>query len=145
MITRHTEDFKWEDVSVLAYQETGTNFKSITRQILFNGLGDLPCQLRYFEVQPDGYSSLEYHEHVHLVLILRGKGEVFLGDSIRPVNQNDVITVPPSTWHQFKANRGDHLGFLCLVNVERDKSKLPTEADLLELRKNPEVAAFIRS
>ncbi len=145
MITRHNGDFTWDNVSVLAYQENGTNFKSITRQVLFDGLGNLPCQLRYFEVQPEGYSSLEYHEHVHLVLILRGKGEVFLGDTIHSIEQNDVITVPPNTWHQFKASRGDHLGFLCLVNVERDKSKLPTAEDLAKLQQDPNVAAFIRS
>ena len=145
MIVKYSGDYKWDDVSVLAYKETGTNFKSITRQVLFDGLGDVPCQLRYFEVQTGGYSSLERHEHVHAVMILRGAGQVFLGGHIHSITGNDVITIPPQTWHQFRANAESPLGFLCLVNVERDKVQLPTADDLAELGKDPKVAAFIRS
>lgn len=145
MIVKNAGDYKWEDVSVLAYKETGTNFKNITRQVLFDGMGDLPCQLRYFEVQPGGYSTLERHEHVHLVMILRGAGQVFLGDGIHSIGEKDVITVPPQTWHQFQANTGVPLGFLCLVHVERDKVQLPTVDDLAELKKDPKIAAFIRN
>lgn len=144
MITTHVGDHKWNDVSVLAYQETGTNFKSITRQILFNGLADLPVQLRYFEVQAGGYSSLEHHEHVHLVLIEHGAGKVLLGDKIHEIKENDVITITPHTWHQFHAGNDTSLGFLCLVNVVRDKSQLPNETDLAEFAKKPESASFIR-
>lgn len=145
MIVKYSGDYKWEDVAVLDYKETGTNFKSITRQVLFDGLGDLPCQLRYFEVQAGGYSSLERHVHVHAVMILRGAGQVFLGDNIYSIAEHDVITIPPRTWHQFQANTDSPLGFLCLVNVERDKVQLPTREDLAELGKNPKVAAFIKS
>jgi mannose-6-phosphate isomerase-like protein (cupin superfamily) len=78
-------------------------------------------------------------------MILRGNGQVFLGDHIHSITENDVITIPPLTWHQFQANEGSPLGFLCLVNVERDKVQLPTEDDLAELGKDPKIAAFIRS
>ena len=145
MLVKYSGDNKWQDISVLDYKETGTNFKSITRQVLFEGLGDVPCQLRYFEVQADGYSSLERHVHVHLVMIRRGAGQVLLGGQIHSIKENDVITIPPLTWHQFQANAGSALGFLCLVNVERDKVQLPTEDDLAELGKDPKIAAFIRS
>lgn len=145
MILKATGDYKWDDISVLAYKETGTNFKSITRQVLFDGLGDLPCQLRYFEVQSGGYSSLERHEHVHLVMILRGEGKVFLGDDVHVVAEQDVITIPPKMWHQFQASTDAPLGFLCLVNVERDKVQLPTEEDLAALKKDPKIAAFIKN
>jgi hypothetical protein len=47
------------------------------------------------------------------------------------------------TWHQFRANRGEPLGFLCMVNAERDKPQLPEPADLEMLRKDPDVAAFL--
>jgi quercetin dioxygenase-like cupin family protein len=145
MIVKYSGDYKWENVSILNYKETGTNFKDITRQVLFDGLGDIPCQLRYFEVQSGGYSSLERHEHVHVVLILRGAGQVFLGDAIHTIVENDVITIPPKTWHQFQATTETPLGFLCLVNVERDKVQLPTVDDLVELKKNAAIAAFIKN
>jgi hypothetical protein len=35
------------------------------------------------------------------------------------------------------------MGFLCMVNAERDKPQLPTEDDLAALRANPAVAAFL--
>jgi len=144
MITKHIGDHKWTDVAVSSYQQTGTNFKDVTRQVLFDGLGDLPVQLRYFEVQAGGHSSLEHHEHIHLVFITHGAGQVLLGDEIHDIKDNDVITITPHTWHQFHAASDAPLGFLCLVNAVRDKFQLPTEEDLTEFAKKPKLASFIR-
>jgi len=143
MIVKYKDDYTWNNIDVLSYKEQGTNFKSITRQVLFDGLDDIPCQLRYFEVQEGGYSSLERHVHVHLVMILRGCGQVLLGDTIYDVKEKDVITIPSKTWHRFRANAKSPLGFLCLVNVDRDKVQLPTADQLIELRQNPEIAEFL--
>ena len=41
--------------------------------------------------------------------------------------------------------KGEPLGFLCLVNAERDKPQLPTEAQLAELRSLPNIGAFLNS
>lgn len=49
----------------------------------------------------------------------------------------------PRQWHQLRADRGEILGFLCLVNHDRDIPKYPTEEDLAGIRKNPEAAAFL--
>ncbi len=143
MIVEYKGDYTWDNVNVLSYKEHGTNFKNITRQVLFDGLADIPCQLRYFEVQEGGYSSLERHVHVHLVLILRGCGQVMLGDTIHDVKEKDIITIPSKTWHRFRANAKSPLGFLCLVNVDRDKVQLPTAEQLSELKQNPSIAEFI--
>ena len=37
------------------------------------------------------------------------------------------------TWHQFRATQGEPLGFLCMVNAQRDKPQLPTAEDLARL------------
>ena len=66
MVIRHQGDGRWESVPVLAYKEAGNSFKDVTRQVLFEGSEQLPCQLRCFEVAPGGYSTLEKHQHVHL-------------------------------------------------------------------------------
>lgn len=145
MLIHYSGDYKWENIPVLAYKEEGNCFKNITRQVLLEGESELPCQLRYFEVAPGGHSTLEHHQHVHFVVIFRGEGDVLLGDKIQHVQEKDVIEIPSHTWHQFRATRAGHLGFLCLVKNERDKPVLPTEEDLNLLRQNPEVAAFIRS
>lgn len=145
MLIQHLGNYRWEDVPVLSYKEEGTHFKNITRQILSEGLADIPCQLRYFEIASNGYSTLEHHQHAHLVIILRGAGKALLGKNICPVQEKDVMTIPAHTWHQFRATEGIPLGFLCLVNIDRDKAILPTENDLELLRRDPDIAAFIRS
>jgi S-methyl-1-thioxylulose 5-phosphate methylthiotransferase len=47
------------------------------------------------------------------------------------------------TWHQFRATKGEPLGFLCMVNAERDKPQLPSDEDLAQMRTDPAVAAFL--
>ena len=145
MIIRHKENYKWENVPVLAYKEDTNCFKNITRQILLDGVPELPCQLRYFEIDPGGHSTLEQHEHVHFVVIFRGQGTVLVGKELQSVQEKDVIEIPPFAWHQFQATSDSPLGFLCLVNLQRDRPKLPTAEDLAALKQDSDIAAFIKS
>jgi mannose-6-phosphate isomerase-like protein (cupin superfamily) len=141
---RHENDFGWDGVDVHPYKEDGTHFKSITRQTLFKGENDLPIEFRYFEMKADGHSTLERHHHQHAVMIIRGSGEVLVGDTVTPIGLRDLVHIPPMTWHQFRATNGEELGFLCIVSTDRDKPQRPDEANLVELRQNPNVAEFIR-
>jgi quercetin dioxygenase-like cupin family protein len=139
------EAFGWDGVEVLAYKEEGSApFRSVTRQVLFEE-AEHGTQLRYFEVAPGGHTTLERHQHVHAVLILRGRGTAFIGDEVRTVGEHDLCSVPPMTWHQFRAAEDAPLGFLCLVSSERDRPQLPTAGDLAELRADPTIAAAIRT
>jgi quercetin dioxygenase-like cupin family protein len=144
MLARHTGDFHWESVPVLAYKEDGGRFKDVTRQVLFDGAEGLACQLRYFEVSAGGHSSLEHHDHVHCVMILRGEGDVLIGDAVHHVSERDVLTIPSHHWHQFRATADAPLGFLCLVASERDRPSLPTSDDIEALKGSPVVGNFIR-
>ena len=142
-IRTETSHGAWEGVEVLRYKADGSApFKDIKRQILFQDPA-FACELRYFEVGTAGYSTLERHEHAHAVMILHGRGRVLVGDRVHAVGEHDLVHIPALTWHQFRAEGGAPLGFLCMVNAERDRPQLPTEGDLRELRRNPEVAAFI--
>ncbi|GAB4354544.1 MAG: 1-methylthio-xylulose 5-phosphate sulfo-lyase [Gammaproteobacteria bacterium] len=145
MTIRRFHEFRWDDVEQLAYKEEGDHFRAITRQILFGEELGLHAQLRYFEIGPGGHSTLERHQHAHGVMVLRGRGEVLLGNRVEPIDERDLVAIPPMTWHQFRATRGEPLGFLCLVNCERDRPQLPTAAELEALRRDPAVAAFIRA
>jgi quercetin dioxygenase-like cupin family protein len=141
---RRFGQFRWQDVELLAYKQDGSApFRDITRQTLFHS-PNLACELRYFEIAPGGYSTLERHEHMHAVMILRGKGRCLVGDKVSDVGPNDLVEIAPLTWHQFCADQGEALGFLCLVNVERDRPQLPEEKDLAELGGNPEIGDFIK-
>jgi quercetin dioxygenase-like cupin family protein len=137
------DSFRWEGVELLAYKDDGSApFKAITRQVLFQGPA-LGCELRYFEMQPGGHSTLERHEHVHAVMIFRGRGTCLVGGAVREVGAPDLIYIPPMTWHQFRASKGQPFGFLCMVNAARDKPQLPTEAELAQLKSDPAIAAFL--
>jgi quercetin dioxygenase-like cupin family protein len=135
--------FRWDAVAHMPYKQDGSApFKDISRQVLFHE-PSLGCELRYFEMDAAGYSTLERHEHTHAVMILRGHGECLLGQEIRAVKPHDLVTIPGWTWHQFKATSGEKLGFLCMVNVERDRPQLPTESELSVMKQNPAVARFL--
>lgn len=122
--------YRWDEVDVKTYSATGTISNRITKQILFEADQNLPAELRYFEAEPGGYSALEKHDHVHAVLILRGRGTVLVGREVFPISENDLVYTPPRTWHQFYAAPDSSLGFLCLVNGERDRPLRPTEEEI---------------
>jgi mannose-6-phosphate isomerase-like protein (cupin superfamily) len=141
---RARPDYRWEGVERLPYKEDErARFKSVSRQVLFSD-PDLAGELRYFEVAPGGFTSLERHEHMHGVLVLRGRGKCLVGTEVRAVEPHDLVTVPAWTWHQFRATADEPLGFLCMVDAGRDKPQLPTEAELAALRAEPAVAEFLR-
>jgi mannose-6-phosphate isomerase-like protein (cupin superfamily) len=143
-VIRHLDDFRWDGVPVLNYKEEGTHFKAISRQVLFAGGPKLGAELRYFEIEPGGHSTLERHDHIHSVMIIRGGGHCLVGDAIHPLAVNDLVYVPTMIWHQFRATGCEPLGFLCLVNLERDRPERPDEQAVAQLQAIPQVAEFIR-
>lgn len=135
---------RWDAVPVMAYKQDGTApFRDVTRQVLFHDPA-LGCELRYFEVAAGGHSTLERHEHVHAVMILRGRGHCLVGGDVFEVDTQDLVHIPPMTWHQFRATGDAPLGFLCMVNAARDRPQLPTAEDLAHLREHPGVGEFVR-
>jgi quercetin dioxygenase-like cupin family protein len=135
--------FRWDGVENRPYKDDGSApFRAIARQVLFEEPA-LGCELRYFEMQAGGYSTLERHEHMHGVMIFRGHGHCLLGTEVRAVKPFDLVTIPAWTWHQFRATPGEPFGFLCMVNHQRDRPQLPTADELQALRAVPAVAAFL--
>jgi quercetin dioxygenase-like cupin family protein len=141
----HKGGYRWAGVELHAYKDEGAApFRDITRQTLFRSDG-LAGELRYFEIAPGGHSTLERHEHLHAVMVLRGKGRCLVGAEVREVDALDLVSIPAMTWHQFRADSGEPLGFLCMVDVQRDKPQLPDDADLAALRADPAIAQFLGS
>jgi quercetin dioxygenase-like cupin family protein len=135
VVRRHDGAFRWEGVDVTEYKQEGAApFKDVTRQVLFEGAG-IPGQLRYFEVAPGGHTTLERHEHVHAVMVIRGRGRCLVGGDAYDLETQDLVTVPPMTWHQFLAAADEPLGFLCLVPAERDRPQMPAASDVESIRR----------
>jgi quercetin dioxygenase-like cupin family protein len=141
-------DFHWSGIVKKEYKTEGSHFRDIVRHTLFGEANDesgLRCVLRYFEIASGGYSSLERHQHPHLVVVVRGRGHVILGDGVEPVGYLDGVYIAPGTFHQFHATEGEPLGFLCVVDRERDRPVLPTAEERVKLAANPAVAKLMKT
>lgn len=73
--------------------------------------------VRYFEIQPGGYTSLGSHVHDHGVVVLRGRGQVLLGEEIREISYGDLVYVSPDEVHQFRCASEEPFGFLCVIRA----------------------------
>ena len=111
-------DFRWAGVAVAGYKPDPALFRDVTRQTLIE---EGAIVTRYFEVQPGGYSTLERHGHRHTVIVLRGRGTVRLAGEAHDIAPFDAVYVAPHTVHQFRATGTEPLGFLCVVERERDR------------------------
>lgn len=121
-------DAGWEGRVPVEYKLNGSlPFAGISRTELFgaNGTEQTAFDVRYFEIAPGGYSSLEKHVHTHVVIGVRGVGELQSGSTIVPLRPHDVAYVPPLETHQLR-NPGDQpFGFFCIVDHLRDRPQAP--------------------
>ncbi len=114
-------DFHWESVEPKAYKDPDAKWADVTRHGLVGPDTDAAFHVRYFEVGPDGYTTHERHRHEHVVVAIRGSGEVRLEDRWEPIGFGDVVYVAANAPHQFRAVGDEAFGFLCIVDAERDR------------------------
>jgi quercetin dioxygenase-like cupin family protein len=139
------KNFTWSGVERKDYKTDGHNFKDIHRYtLLADEHPELNTQTRYFEIQPGGYSSLEYHHHPHSVVIIRGRGHVVLNNELREISAFDMVYISPDTIHQFHADDGEPLGFICIVDRYRDRPVIPSDEKIKSMIDSEEVLHKIR-
>jgi ribulose-bisphosphate carboxylase large chain len=120
-IHRFDPSFRWDGIPVAEYKQPAEHWCGIVRQVLVGGRGEQTTfQVRYFEIAPGGFSSLESHRHEHAVFVLRGRGEVQLGELVQELHFGDVVYVAPNEVHQFRNTASEPFGFLCIVDAKRD-------------------------
>ncbi len=130
-VVRFRPEFRWEGIPVEEYKHPARHWCGVQRVgLVGEGAEATRFHLRYFEIAPGGFSSFERHAHEHAVFVLRGRGEVRLGDAVHPVGFGDVIYVGPHEPHQLHNPSADEpFGFLCTVDAERDRPvPLPPDA-----------------
>jgi quercetin dioxygenase-like cupin family protein len=133
--------FRWEGVEPRAYTP-GSSDPAVTRHVLA-GPADAAFEVRYFEVAPGGATSLEKHEHVHVVMALRGRGRALVGRQVLEMAPFDVVQTPPFAPHRW-INPGDEpFGFLCTVDRARDRPQPLSEDELAALASDPRTAEFL--
>ncbi|HHF98089.1 MAG TPA: cupin domain-containing protein [Candidatus Aerophobetes bacterium] len=106
--------FFWEEVREESYNSEEA--KSVTKKVLIGEKEGAPYfVIRYFEVEPGGWTFLHSHPHDHGVFILKGKGKVLLGEEEIDVKFGDVIYIPPHEKHRLKNTGDTPFGFLCVI------------------------------
>ena len=117
---------RWDGVPVEDYKQAAAHWCGVTRMTLVGDRGESTrFHVRYFEIAPGGFTSLERHRHEHVVVVLRGGGQVQLGVVTHHVGYGDTVYIAPQEAHQLRnASADEPFGFLCIVDAERDQPML---------------------
>lgn len=122
---KHKGNFRWRGVKDEPYKATGSEWSNIIRRVLVGERGEsTKFHVRYFEIAPEGNSSLERHRHEHVVICVRGKGVVLTGRTRRTMEFMDTAYISPDTIHQLSNPFEEPFGFLCIVNARRDRPRV---------------------
>ncbi len=106
--------YRWEGVTAEPLEMEG--IAGAVKNILIGDKEGAPhFIMRYFELEPGGHSRLETHPHEHEVIILRGEGEVQLGEDTIPVKPFDTVFVEGNGLHQFRNASDEPFGFICII------------------------------
>ncbi len=126
-LRRLRRQFRWEHTEVEPYKVSahrGGEFAGASRQVLIGKRGErVAFHLRYFELQAGGYTSLERHRHSHVVVGVRGRGVVRIGEKDYTLTPLDTIYIGPLQAHQLRAAGRAKFGFFCIVDARRDRPR----------------------
>jgi quercetin dioxygenase-like cupin family protein len=119
-------------------------FCGVSRHTLA-GPDELPAtwELRYFEFEQGGYSSLEKHRHAHFLVVLRGAGRALVGAQVVTCHPFDAVYVPALAPHRWMNAGQEPFGFLCTVDRDRDRPQPLDDGEWEELIANPQTAPFV--
>ncbi|WP_138431539.1 cupin domain-containing protein [Fodinibius saliphilus] len=140
-------DYEWDSVSHKEYKDDQSCYKGVQRYSLLGTRNDeqaLNFETRYFEVETGGYTSFEYHRHPHSVVVIRGMGTVILDNEVCELSLHDVVYIAPNTLHQFHADHGESLGFICTVDRYRDRPTLPDKDKIDDIVESEKVRKKIK-
>ena len=115
IIHHYKDPYDWEGVRLGRYP-SGVDVRGVSvRRLIGPREQAHNYALRYFEIEPGGWTSLDRHAHDHGVVILRGRGQVLLGCEKHDISYGDVVYIPGDEVHQFRNTAEEPFGFLCVV------------------------------
>jgi mannose-6-phosphate isomerase-like protein (cupin superfamily) len=114
------EDGTWPGVDVLRYKDEPGTWIGTSKRVLAQG-SQTQFETRYFEIEPGGFTSFEKHAHEHVVVVLKGRGDIKLDGATHPLAINDCVHVSAWQPHQFFNSGTEAFGILCIVDKERDR------------------------
>ena len=121
-------EFSWDGIPEQPYKKETHSWQGVARHWLIGDGGETTqFHVRYLEIAPGGHTTLEVHRHEHVIVPLRGSGEVRLGGGdgeLQAVTHGDCIYIAPEDPHQLRnPSAAEPFGFLDIVNRERDPAK----------------------
>lgn len=113
--TGSDNDYHWQEIEPQRYAVP--DISGIVKHVLVGPEDGAPnFVIRYFEVEPGGYSRLESHPQEHGIVILHGRAQIQLEEEFLTLEPLDVVFIPGGDKHQLINNDDDNkLGFICVV------------------------------
>ncbi len=108
------DKYQWQGVEPQGYD--GSDISAVVKHVLIGPDDGAPnFVIRYFQLEPGGYSRLESHPQEHGILILHGHVQVKLDDKSLGLNPLDVVFISGGDEHQLMNVSDEILGFICVI------------------------------
>jgi quercetin dioxygenase-like cupin family protein len=123
-VIKHLGSFLWKGIDRQSYKDLASHWAGVSRTELLAQAPtpELPFHVRYFEIARGGFSTREFHQHEHVVLVVRGEGTVDLAGESYSLTVGDVVRVRSNQIHQFlHRGKSEPFGFYCIVAGKRDR------------------------
>ncbi len=116
MIAKHYSE-------VEARQFEGEDARGVViRPVISDADGAPTFALRYFEIEPQGYTPSHQHPWEHELFILSGAGVHIGPDGETPLSPGMAVFIPPGELHQFR-NAGDETFTMTCSIPLRDETR----------------------
>jgi ribulose-bisphosphate carboxylase large chain len=117
------DNYTWKGRNIEHYKPEGSAvFGGVHRIELAGKTGtNTAFDLRYFEIEPGGFSTLEKHVHEHVIIGVRGSGTLVKKNGRHTINPHDIAYVGPLEPHQLCNVTSEPFGFYCIVDHRRDR------------------------
>lgn len=113
------KNFVWEDARTRAYSQHACG--ATETWLIGKAEKAENFAMRYYELEPEGYSRDEDHPYDHGVMFLRGAGEVSLDGEVHQVETGDVVYIASDARHQIRNTGAEILGWVCIIPARRRK------------------------
>ncbi len=117
MLIRSIEEMPAVPVSMVGAENVGM------RLLLGRNDGAPTFAMRHFTVESGGHTPRHQHNYEHGIYVVGGTGTVEVAGESRAIKAGDSLFIEPNTEHQFRADGGVPLKFLCMVPTTFDCGK----------------------
>lgn len=85
------------------------------KELKTQAAGGADFNIKFFEMNPGGYSPLHSHSAEHQLIITDGEGSLFDGGKTAAIKAGDIAFIAPNEPHQLRATGDKPLKFICLT------------------------------